>query len=369
MGSNPNTRSGIDGSVSGGQEDGRIKAELISAGRVAVPRELLAGYRLSRSTAGPGAGSASLALGWDGVDGREHHVKLGVAPDGDPSAGLALVPVDDGRLELRRADGSPLLRDVRLLPIVMHAPDHAFINLDGDCRYACAFCTTHLMDPRRRHTRDVDRWIELVVEAHEKRPFHGLAITSVALPDHEGLMATYEAIIKGVLERLPHLTVGVEPYVEGPEDIRRLRAAGASEIKINIQSPAPGILQRICPGWDLERQYGLLEEAVGVFGRGRVTTNILVGLGETDDEVREALERLTSMGVVPSVRAVRLNELNRPLLEDALGEPIEQVAPQRHIRLAHELRDALERHGLDIGSFETMCHRCGCCDLEPGLDI
>jgi len=364
-----NTAEGIEPPVAATQEEGRLKAELIAAGRVRVPRELLEGYRLSRSTAGPGAGAMSLALGWNGADGRERHVKLAVAPEDDASAPLSLVKPAGGGLELRWADGSLAVAGVRLLPIVMHAPDHAFINLAGECVYECAFCNTHRMNGSGRKVVAPARWVELVVEAHGKRPFDALAITGVASPDHDGMMRDYELIIRGVLERLPGISVGVEPYVEGPEDIRRLHEAGASEIKINVQSPDPEILARICPGWEMERQYWLLERAVEVFGRGAVTTNVIVGLGETDTDVEAALERLASMGVVASVRVVRVNAGNRDDLELALGRPVPGVDVDRHLRLAALLGEVLRRHGLDAGSFRSMCHRCGCCDLEPGYDV
>jgi biotin synthase-related radical SAM superfamily protein len=191
----------------------------------------------------------------------------------------------------------------------------------------------------------------------------------VAALDHEAMMEDYEEIIHGVLLQIPTIKIGVEPYVESVEDIRRLKNAGASEIKINIQSPVPGILESICPGWSLEGQYGLLEVAVGVFGRGRVTTNIIVGLGESDDDVALCLERLTAMGVVPSVRAIRLNDLNTPNLQRALGHPVEKVDPERHLHLAGMLHESLDRNDLAASSMDTMCHACGCCDLEPGQDV
>lgn len=363
------TPEGIEPTVATERDDARLKAELIAAGRVRVPRDLLEGYRLSRSTAGPGAGAMSLALGWDGTDGRQRQIKLAVAPEDDASAPLSLAASPEGVLELRWADGGLAVSGVRLLPIVMHAPDHAFINLAGECVYECAFCNTHKMRGSGRKAVEPARWVELVVEAHARRPFDALAITGVASPDHDGMMRDYELVIRGVIERLPGIAVGVEPYVEGPEDIRRLRDAGASEIKINVQSPDPDILARICPGWDLERQYRLLGEAVEVFGRGAVTTNVIVGLGETDADVEGALERLAAAGVVPSVRAVRVNGGNREDLERALGRPVQGVDVDRHLRLARMLREALGRHGLDAGSFRSMCHRCGCCDLEPGHDV
>jgi biotin synthase-related radical SAM superfamily protein len=355
--------------VTSREADGRLKAEMIAAGMVRVPRELLTGYRLSHSTAGPGAGRTSIALAWEGLDGREHHIKLAVAREDDAQVPLELVVMEGGELQLRRADGSLIAHGVTLLPIVMHAPDQAFINLTGECTFRCAFCNTHRMPPGRRKEVSPGRWVDLVVEAYRRQPFHALAITSVASTDHEGMMRAYETVIEGVLAQAPGLAVGVEPYVEGTSDIERLKEAGATEIKINVQSPDPDILSRVCPGWDLERQYLLLEQAVTVFGRGAVTTNLLIGMGETDGVVTRAIERLAFMGVVPSVRAVRVNDANRADLERALGHPLAPVPVERHLALARALAETLERHGLDARDLDTMCHRCGCCDLEPGQDV
>ena len=296
-------------------------------------------------------------------------MKLSVAREGDDDVPLALVANLEGGLDLRRPDGTLMVGDVRLLPIVMHAPGQAFINLDGECVHHCAFCTTHMVDLERKKLLEPQRWVQLVLESYKKTPFDAMAITSVASADHDAMMASYEDIIVGVLREVPEIKVGVEPYVTGPEDISRLKAAGADEIKINIQSPVQEILERICPGWSLEVTFSLLEEAVRIFGRGKVTTNIIVGLGETDDDVGQALKRLASMGVIPSIRAIRLNSLNVPNLERALGHPPEGVGPERHLRLATMLHQALDLEGLDAGGLETMCHKCGCCDLEPGQDV
>ncbi|NIP36899.1 MAG: hypothetical protein GWN18_18200 [Thermoplasmata archaeon] len=81
------------------------------------------------------------------------------------------------------------------------------------------------------------------------------------------------------------------------------------------------------------------------------------------------MDRLAAMGVVPSVRAVRVNEGNRADLERALGHPVEPVPVDRHLAMARILHAALKRHALDAGELETMCHKCGCCDLEPGQDV
>jgi len=358
----PVTRPGPD-------DVGDLKAELIAAGRLSVPRELLAGYRLSRSTAGPGAGGASIALGWTGPDGREHRLKLAVSRDGDAPLRLAKRP--DGALEVLRRDGTVALAVVRLLPIAMHAPDHCFINLEGDCVYDCAFCTATRpgSGEGRGAPRSPQRWVELIVASHRRRPFDGVAITSVDTADHEALMRNYEAVISGVVGALPGVVLGVEPPARSAEDIERLHRAGATELKINIQTPDVDILARVCPGWDLERQCALLREGVRVFGRGRVTSNVIIGLGEADADVMRALDRLAAAGVVPTLRVLRVSDLNRGKLESALGRPLEPVAPARHVRLARALGEALAHHGLSARAFRTMCHSCMGCDLEPGVDI
>ena len=353
-------------------EDARLKAELIALGRVFVPRELLEGYRLSRSTAGPGAGSASLALAWTGDDGREHRVKLAAIREDDDTVPLRLVRAASGAgLELRRGDGRLLLGGVRMLPIAMHAPDHCFINLEGDCIFDCAFCTAIRAGGGQGgvRPRTPERWVELIVESHRRWPFQGVAITSVSPADHERMMVDYETVIRGVLASLPGLTVGVEPPVESVTDIARLKAAGASELKVNVQSPDPAVLTRVCPGWDLERQFAFLVEGVRVFGRGNVTSNVIVGLGEADADVLSMFERLAAMGVVPTLRVVKVSDLNRGALERALGHPPEPVPLERHLHLAVALGEALERHGLSTRGFRTMCHSCMGCDLEPGVDL
>ena len=60
-----------------------------------------------------------------------------------------------------------------------------------------------------------------------------------------------------------------------------------------------------------------LQEAVGVFGKNRVFTNIIVGLGESDDLLRRSIDELTEMGVIPVLRAVFPHPLRAGEVSDA----------------------------------------------------
>ena len=47
-----------------------------------------------------------------------------------------------------------------------------------------------------------------------------------------------------------------------------------------------------------------LQEAVDIFGKNRVFSNVIVGLGESDKTLRQGIDELTEMGVLPVLRAV-----------------------------------------------------------------
>ena len=105
-----------------------------------------------------------------------------------------------------------------------------------------------------------------------------------------------------------------------------------------------------------------------MFGRGKVTSNIIIGMGETDRNVLEGVSTLAGMGVVPTIRALKINPTNRPSLEGALGE-LTEVTPERLIHLTQEAKLILLAQGLSTMTYHTMCHECGCCDLVPFQDL
>jgi len=52
-----------------------------------------------------------------------------------------------------------------------------------------------------------------------------------------------------------------------------------------------------------KKQYGLLKEAIEVFGRGKVSTHFIVGLGETEKEMSHAIQKVVDDGILPALFA------------------------------------------------------------------
>jgi biotin synthase-related radical SAM superfamily protein len=145
-------------------------------------------------------------------------------------------------------------------------------------------------------------------------------------------------------------------------------AAGADEIKINIETFDRDIFEKICPNRDFDTILHVVNHACGVFGRNKVSSNIIFGLGESDETVLEGVKVLANMGAVATLRSLRRNEYNVDDLEETLGS-LAPVTAERMLHLAREEKKILRNHKLTTLEFRTMCNRCLSCDIVPFWDV
>jgi biotin synthase-related radical SAM superfamily protein len=335
------------------------KAVLITGGPIKVPKNFKPPFRLSRSTAGPGAGHPSIVIGFKGT-----RVKKAISPD----EGEFELVGDKVPYKILR-NGEPFLEKVEIQPVLYHAPQQAFFNLSQECIYDCKFCNSPRLDKDFTKDIDPDKIIEMILDASTRPDFKGVALTSAVPDDPHRTVMRMTYVISVVREKLgPEVPIGVEPYIDDFQDINRLKAAGADEIKINIETFDREIFEKVCGKMDFEHIIKAIKFAVSVFGREKVCSNIIYGLGETDENVIEGVEFLARMGCVATLRALKVDDRNRPALEEVLGS-LEPVAPQRMVKLAQEAENAFIIYNISPKKFKTMCHECTCCDLVPFKDL
>ncbi len=334
------------------------KAVLLTSGAVQVSPSFRAPFPLSRSTAGPGAGSTAVVLSFD-----RFRVKKAITT-GEAEFRL----VGEGPSYTLMRNEEMFLQDVRIVPTLAHAPEQAFFNLETRCIYHCRFCTSPVIDERLRKGLEPDKVVEMVRDLSRRQDLRAVAFTAAVSEDPQTTVEKLAYVIARVREMLPDMTIGVEPYIDRPEQIEQLKRAGADEIKLNLETYDADIFQKVCGELDLGNILRHIEHAVEVFGRGKVTSNIIVGMGESDDNVLEGVEALARRGCIATLRPLRLNALNRGPMTAALG-PLEEVTPERLLRLAGEHRRILEEHGLTTLMLHSMCHECGCCDIVPFRDL
>ncbi|HTY90917.1 MAG TPA: radical SAM protein [Methanocella sp.] len=323
------------------------KAELIETGGVVIDQT----FRpyVSRATAGPGAGLESIFVSLDG-----HRVRLGVRQASRFHASLDgdNVTIYDDEKEFARG---------RLEEAISHCPKQIYITVSERCVQDCKFCPVPKLQGKIKSSDEV---LDIVRRGLLNPELSSISLTSGIwkTPDEE--VERIAGIVKLINEEVGprgiHIGISVYPTERSSEI---LKESGAAEIKYNIESVDQEIFKKVCPGLSQEYIVKSLEHAVPVYGRNHVFSNILIGLGETDETVIKGIDMLASKGVIPILRKVNPHPLRK-------GEVyVETVSAGRLLKLASEERRILEKHGLDVLKAVTGCLPCTGCDVSPVRDI
>ncbi|MDD1661241.1 MAG: radical SAM protein [Methanomicrobiales archaeon] len=317
----------------------RLKAELLAANTVRLEGEPCTGF-VSRSTAGPTAGGEGSVF--FSKEGRR--VRLSLSRDGR----VRLHHHGKGRATVRLGD---LEIEGQLEPADLHCPRQAYVNLSERCIFRCRYCTVPLLAGGTKDPDTIEARVREVLDRVD-----AIAITS-------GVSDTLEAEEARVIELVKRLVplgkpIGVSIYPT-PETPKRLHDLGVAEVKWNLEAATPELFARMCPGLDYNAIWKALRDSVELFGKGRVYSNVIFGLGETDEELERCIEDLASSGVIPVLR---------PLNPSAELASVPRPTAERILRVCGILEGALRRHGLDTRKARSMCTACTGCDLVPGRD-
>lgn len=239
-----------------------------------------------------------------------------------------------------------------------HCPHQAYITISERCIYNCLFCPVPELQGKVKTIEEIVRMVE---DAARSGEMQAISLTSgvAESPERE---VRYAVRVVRELRRRFDFPIGVSVYPTESSSAD-LFAAGACEIKYNVETMDPAIFARVCPGLSLPEILTALRGAVDIFGRNHVSSNFILGLGETDECVMSGVEILACMGVIPNLRPISPH----PLRQEELA--VCRPSAERLIRLARANQAALERHGLSVTDSRTMCLPCTGCDLVPGIDL
>jgi len=322
------------------------KALLISIGSAAIDPSLLAGELKTTATAGPGAGGSSFF-----IRSGSHRVRLSINPDSP----LNVIPWKDGVAV--KKEGNIIAFGTLERPLC-HCPRQAYITVSERCIYDCKFCPVPILNG---HVKTLEEIVAMVEDAGKAGDLTAISLTSGVAESPEKEVAYMVKVVQELAGRfdLP-IGVSVYPTASSSED---LFAAGASEIKYNVETMDPAIFSLVCPGLSLDAVISALEGAVRVFGRNRVSSNFIIGLGESDECVEAGIERLAKIGVITNLRPISAH----PLRKGAIT--VERPSSYRLLRLNRINKGIIERYGLSVMEARTMCLPCTGCDLVPQRDL
>jgi biotin synthase-related radical SAM superfamily protein len=316
-----------------------LKARLLETGTVRVTGAPVV-HAIERSRAGPsagGSGSIFFAVG-------DQRVRLAV----DDQSPVGIVHLGGGIADLL-LDGETI--HGRIEEVGCHCPRQAYITVSAGCIFHCRYCPVPFQEVWVKTPDEVASLVEGVIDRID-----AISLTSGVVDSVEEEEERVIAVIKRIRGFGKPLGVSIYPR-QGTA--ARLRALGVAEVKFNLEAATPELFAAVCPGLEWEFLWEVLDESVALFGRNHVFSNVILGLGETDEEMEACIRRLARAGVIPVVR---------PLTPEAELKGADRPDTKRLIRIFDIHRDALAAAGLDPCVASTMCTACTGCDLVPGRD-
>jgi radical SAM protein (TIGR04043 family) len=166
--------------------------------------------------------------------------------------------------------------------------------------------------------------------------------------------------VRAVREAVAGLPIQVQ--IEPPADLAvltDLHRAGATAIGIHVESMDDEVRRRWMPGKGsvpMAEYEAAWDEAVRVFGRNRVSTYLLVGLGEDPDDLVAGAATLIERGVYPFVVPFRP-------MSGTLARRDGWPAPGRDLvrDVTARVGDLLRTAGMTGTDQQAGCAACGAC--------
>jgi radical SAM protein (TIGR04043 family) len=292
-------------------------------------------------------------------------VRDGRVWNGPVDLGIAITPVRRPKFyDLTTADGVPY-RQIALL----HGRDVLATTVVQTCiRYAedqrCRFCSIEesLRAGDTIAAKTPAQLAEVAEAAVRLDGIRQLVMTTGTTNGTDRGARHLARCVRAVLDAVPGLPIQVQ--CEPPADLSvlaDLRAAGATSIGIHVESMDDAVRRRWMPGKatialaEYERAW---DEAVRVFGWNRVSTYLLIGLGEDPDELVAAAAGLIRRGVYPFVVPMR------PMLGTLAQRDGATAPPPVLVRQVTEQVAALLRAaGMAGADQEAGCAACGGCSV------
>ena len=169
-----------------------------------------------------------------------------------------------------------------------------FLILGNVCTRHCAYCAIAHGLPTELDVREPER----VAEAASAMGLRHVVVTSVDRDDlADGGAAMFARTIRLLRERRPQCSIEVLiPDFKGdPAALRTVLEAGPDILNHNNET-VPRLFRAVRGGGNYRRSLDLLARAKAGEGRWLTKSGMMVGLGETRDEVLETMRDLRSVG-------------------------------------------------------------------------
>ncbi len=224
--------------------------------------------------------------------------------------------------------------------------------VEGRCSSNCAFCSqaresSSRVDILSRVTWPIfntERVVQAIGYSWKKDELHRVCLQTV---NHD---RSFEETISTVIaiRRAASIPISVSCMPFKKSEMKQLKEAGVNRIGIPLDASTKELFDRLKGGsagglYQWESHFDALQSAVKIFGKGEVSTHLIVGLGETDWELLNTVQEMVEMGVYPGLFA----------FTPVPGSKLEKTS-QPDLMRYHRLQLAHHLLTKEISSFKAM---------------
>jgi biotin synthase-related radical SAM superfamily protein len=212
---------------------------------------------------------------------------------------------------------------------------------EGKCSANCQFCPQATKSQSRADLLSRISWpvfstrrvIDEVQSAVRNRVVNRICIQALNYPE---VFLQLRALVKTIRKQMDaRISISCQPLTR--ENVKSMAEAGAERIGIPLDAATEKLFDKIkglsAGGpYSWRKQFELLNAAVNIFGEGKVSTHLIVGLGETDSEMVDVIQECVKIGVLPALFAFT------PVFGTGLeGESQPPIERYRRIQVARSL--------------------------------
>jgi biotin synthase len=164
--------------------------------------------------------------------------------------------------------------------------------------------------------------LEAIENAYTNQRIRRVCIQALNYPE---IFRHLVALAKAIKQ---HATIPISVSCQplNGENLQQLAEAGVDRIGIALDAATEKLFNEIKGSsaggsYTWENQFRQLRKALEIFGKGNVSTHLIVGLGETENDAISLIQRCVDMGVLPAlfaftpVRGTALEKKPQPLIE------------------------------------------------------
>lgn len=210
------------------------------------------------------------------------------------------------------------------------------------CAANCAFCAQ-----ARESTANTDQlsrvtWpkyplshvIKALQASNQNSPIERICIQTLSYPT---LVPDLKHLIQIFRQRVPHLPISLALPPLTKSQLQHFFRLGVDRVAISLDAVTPEIFDEIKGAgvngpfsWKTHQQ--ALKTCLSIFGKGRTTTHLIIGLGETERQSVNLIQELTDQGI--TIGLFPLTPLNHTKLA-MRNRP--NLCQYRRIQLSHYL--------------------------------